>query len=290
MPTARHRPDFLVIGAMKSGTTTLYHDLLSHPDIFLPDKESNLLCTSAPADAYAEVYKKAKPGQICGEVCPDYSKLPDLADAVPSAKKIFTGTAPKIIYLVREPLTRAISHHRFVSSRLDSRFASMDSDINQCIRQHPELIDYSRYAMQVHPWIEAFGKESLCVIRFEDFVENRADTMKQIYDFLGVSSEHVPAKQDRIHNPSDSRPVLTPGWQRFIETKFYRRFLRPFLSLSLRDKIRSRVLPSPSDDWTPPTPETKQYIIDQLCDDVADLQQILELDSPPWDSNRVENQ
>ncbi len=288
MSTARNRPDFLIIGAMKSGTTTLYHDLLSHPDIFLPDKESNLLLTVDQQQSYTEVYRKARPEQSCGEVCPDYSKLPDLKEAVPKAKSLFTNTSPRIIYLVREPLSRTLSHHRFVSSRRDSRFPSMPPDINQCIHQHPELINYSRYAMQILPWIDAFGKDSVFLIRFEDFVQNRSDTLKQIFTFLGVSSDHVSVEQNRIHNASKSRPVLTPTWQYFIETKLYRRILRPLLSPSLRDKIRSWVLPLPSNHWIPPDSETIQYIIDQVRDDVTDLQHLLELDSPLWDLDKIE--
>ena len=290
MPAVRNRPEFLVIGAMKCGSTTLYHDLLSHPDIFLPDKESNLLFSSSPKDAFSEAYKKSKASQICGEVCPDYSKLPDFSDVIPITKSLFTDSPPRIIYLVRDPLSRTLSHHRFVSSRRDTRFPTMAPDINQCLSDHPELIDYSCYAMQIRPWIDALGKDSVLIIRFEDFIQNRIGTLKQISAFLGVSHDHVTTEQGLVHNRSDSRPVLTPTWQRFIGTKFYLRVLRPLLSLTLRDKIRALVLPRPSNDWTPPTLETKQHIIDLLRDDVIELQKILELDSPPWVLDKTESQ
>ncbi len=282
MPATQNRPDFIVIGAMKCGTTTLYHDLLSHPDIFLTDKESNLLLTPDPQESYSKAYAKADEKQLCGEVCPDYSKLPDLSKAIPNAKKLFSGATPRIIYLVRCPLARTLSHHRFVSSRRDTRFPTMPSDINQCLADHPELINYSRYAMQIRPWIDAFGKDGVLILRFEAFTQNRIDSLKQIFTFLGLSNDHLPPQLNQIHNRSDSRPVLTPTWQRFIATKFYRSLLRPLLTLSLRDKIRALVLPKPSSDWTSPSPETKQQIIDLLRDDVTELQQIMELDSPPW--------
>ncbi len=287
MPAAKNRPDFLVIGAMKCGTTTLYHDLLSHPDIFLPDKESNLLFNASPSDAFAEAYKKSTSAQLCGEVCPDYSKLPDLSDAIPNTKSLFTDSSPRIIYLVREPLSRTLSHHRFVSSRRDTRFPTMAPDINLCLSDHPELINYSRYAMQIRPWIDAFGEKSILILRFEDFIKSRNNTLKEIFTFLGVSTDHFSAQQNQIHNRSDSRPVLTPGWQRFIGTDFYLRFLRPLLSLTLRDKIRALVLPKPSSDYTPPTTQTRQDIIDPLREDVIELQQIMDLDSPPWDLDNI---
>lgn len=166
----------------------------------------------------------------------------------------------------------------------------MPPDINQCIRQHPELINYSRYAMQIRPWIEAFGKDSVLLIRFEDFIQNRSDTLKQVFTFLGVSSDHISAEQNRIYNASKSRPILTPAWQHFIETKLYRRILRPLLSPSLRDKIRSRVLPLPSSHCPPANADTSQYIADQVRDDITDLQHLLELDSPLWDLDKIEIQ
>ncbi len=268
---------------MKCGTTTLYHDLLSQPGIFLPDKESNLLFCPSPAEAYARAYKKMGAGQLCGEVCPDYSKLPDLDDAVPNAHALFPDSPPRIVYVVREPLSRTLSHHRFVSSRLDTRFPSMGPDINRCIRQHPELINYSRYAMQIRPWIEAFGEDHLLVIRFEDYIRDRRTSLAQILAFLGISTAPVFDKRPPLKNPSDSRPVLTPGWQRIIDSKLYRRLLRPLLGNSLRDWIRHQVLPKPAGNWVPPTPETSRYIIDQVRADTAELESLLGIDSPLWE-------
>lgn len=282
MPATKNKPDFLVIGAMKSGTTTLYHDLLSHPDIFLLDKESNLLFTPDPASAYASAYQKSAANQSCGEVCPDYSKLPDFPDTIAKAKTLFSDSPPRIIYLVREPLSRTLSHHRFVSSRRDTRFTTMPSDINDCLEDHPELIHYSCYAMQIRPWIEAFGKSTVLTIRFEDFIQRRAITLKEIFTFLDLTIDHSSPAPNTIHNRSASRPVLTPAWQSLISTRFYRRLIRPCLNLTLRDKIRRWVLPSTSQNYIPPTAATQQQIIEQLRDDSAELQQLLELDAPLW--------
>lgn len=283
MSPSKNSPDFLVIGAMKCGTTTLYHDLLSHPDIFLPDKESNLLFTSDPPSAYASAYQKSTANQSCGEICPDYSKLPDFPNTAAKAKTLFTDTAPRIIYLVREPLSRTLSHHRFVSSRRDTRYPSMPADINRCLEDHPELIHYSHYSMQLRPWIEAFGKSSVLIIRFEDFVENRQSTLNKITNFLNLPKLPAPLNPKRIYNRTADRPVLTPTWQRLISTHFYRRLIRPCLNLTLRDKIRRWVLPSTTQTYIPPTAATQRKIIEQVRDDIAELQQLLELDSPLWD-------
>ncbi|MFK5921787.1 MAG: sulfotransferase [Verrucomicrobiota bacterium] len=282
MPASRNSPDFLIIGAMKCGTTTLYHDLLCHPNIFLPDKESNLLLTASPAEAYQQAYQKSTPDQICGEVCPDYSKLPDQAEAVSHAKKLFPDHPPRLIYLIREPLARTLSHHRFVSTRRDTRFPTMPPDINLCLNQHPQLLNYSRYAMQLKPWIEAFGKDALLVIRFEDYIKNRQTTLKQITRYLDLPNLPALSHPDQIHNAAQSRPVLTTGWQRFITHAFYRRVVRPILNPALREKLRQLVLPKATEQCIPPTIQTQQNIVDQLRSDTAELQTLLELDAPLW--------
>ncbi len=76
------KPDFLVVGAMKGGTTTLYFDLGAHPDLHLPEpKEPEVLVRHAdPAairEAYAAHFRNARPGQLCGEASTVYTKRPD---------------------------------------------------------------------------------------------------------------------------------------------------------------------------------------------------------------------
>ena len=75
-------PGFLIIGAMKAGTTTLYHDLLTNPQVFFPlDKEPGNLAShdvlgEDGRGRYASIFKTARPDQICGEASTTYTKLP----------------------------------------------------------------------------------------------------------------------------------------------------------------------------------------------------------------------
>lgn len=77
------RPDFLIIGAMKAGTTTLYRDLVDHPNIFLPEqKEPNTLVMYGSdmrriIDDYASLFARSPQDAICGEASTAYTKRPD---------------------------------------------------------------------------------------------------------------------------------------------------------------------------------------------------------------------
>jgi len=273
-------PDFLVIGAMKAGTTTLYHDLLSRPDLVsMPDKESNALLSPGPLAAMATmVGMRKKEGTLLGEVCPDYTKPGTGERAAEVARKLFAGSgAPKLIYVVRHPIDRLLSHHYFVSSQHgDANPGGMTGDLEASLRDFPELVDTSRYATRLRPWFDAFGVEAVKVIRFEDYIADREGTLKSIFDFLGLETANVSSLDpNRIHNPSDARPVATPFWRRIMGNAIYRRFVRPWLSLAMRDRIRARLLPKPPPRPAPPSPETRQWLIAELTPEVEALSKLI---------------
>jgi Sulfotransferase domain len=142
-------PDFLVIGAMKSGTTTFYHDLAGHPHVYLADKELGALTRDISAPQYAAHFKHARINQLCGDVSTGYSMLPDVTGVVERAARQLSPRA-KILYLVREPVQRAISHHyHYISLRPDDR---MEPDIDACVRKYSSLTDYGRYGEQLEHW------------------------------------------------------------------------------------------------------------------------------------------
>ncbi len=83
--------DFLVIGAQKCGSTTLYHDLLSHPDVGCSRRRNAGLFThdvlTAEDEAYLAAFERPGADKVVGEVATDYSMLPEL-DAVTRAREV----------------------------------------------------------------------------------------------------------------------------------------------------------------------------------------------------------
>ena len=92
-------PDFLIVGAQKAGTTSLYFDLLKNPAVFMPsDKElGNLLdddvCTPPGRAAYAKRFRRARPDQLCGEATTSYTKLPDHPGVSDRARRVLRHAA-----------------------------------------------------------------------------------------------------------------------------------------------------------------------------------------------------
>lgn len=277
LPPTTRLADFLVIGAMKAGTTTLYHDLRSQLGIVLPDKESNALLSGDPAAVYAKFFSKAADDRLCGEVCPDYSKPGHAESAANRAKLVYADREPpKLIYLVRDPIARLLSHHYFVSSQHgDANPAAMTRDLEKSLRDFPELIDTSRYATRLQPWLDAFGREPIHVVRFEDYIADRAAVLAELADFLGLANFSAQKiHQQRVHNSSTSRPVATPFWRRIMHHPLYRKYLRPLLSLEMRDRLRHALLPVPPPPPTPASAATIAQLIETLRAEVAAISQI----------------
>lgn len=106
-------PDFLIIGAMKCGTSTLQAQLARQPGVFMTTpKEPNFFSDDAiyakGPDWYAGLFADAAPGDLTGEASTHYTKLPTHPEALPRLTAALD--APKLIYMIRDPVTRTVSH------------------------------------------------------------------------------------------------------------------------------------------------------------------------------------
>lgn len=281
--------DFLVIGAMKCATTTLYEDLSLNPRIFLAVKELGLLksprvLSDAGKASYASHFAAAKAGQIRGDISTEYSKSPEYPDAAGNALKVL-GANAKIIYMVREPVARLLSHHQHM---MNARGADqMGDDINTEIERRPELINYSRYAMQLTPWLQAFGKGNIHVIVFEEYIRARESVTNAVSDFLGVP--RVQLQLDAAGaNRSESRRVANKVWAAIITSRFYRSGLRGMLPISVRQIFAKTFLKPAAQRRIPASSKTLAKIIDQLAPDAEQLQKLLGT-APFWDWDSIRN-
>lgn len=271
-------PDFLVIGAQKCGTTTLYEDLRAHPNINILEKESSWLLEDPGSSATrgSKPFDRP-PGHLTGEVSTKYSMLP-LIDAVGAAKNRLRTV--KVIYIVRDPVARVVSHHHHHLAA-----GLVDPDINVAVRECAELVDNSRYATQIRPWMDAFGAESVRVVKFEDYVSDRAEGSRSLHSFLGVEAIHLPGL-DVAHNISTEKRVATGAWARLRSTPAYRQGLRKVLPESMRRKITHRVLPAPIERPEAPTPDTLEWLVTELAAEVTGLASLLE-ELPWWDLEAI---
>ena len=280
-------PDFLIIGAMKAGTTTLYHDLLTNPCVFFPaDKEPGNLAvddvlTEAGRRRYASMFKAARSDQICGEASTAYTKLPDIRGVPERARRVL-GTQLKVIYVIREPVSRIISQHDH-----EHVYENMGADINQAVRESDPLINYSLYAMQIEPWLERLGPDRVRIIHFESYVEDRRRTVSSICEYLGIAPRPELVKPDDVFNPGDAAPAAAGLVWRMTKSRWYRKGVRPLLPMGLKSRLRAALLPKGPPRPDPPTLRTVDYIIERIQDDSERLRQLMGRSAPLWDFDAV---
>lgn len=182
-------PDFLIIGAMKAGTTTLYSDLRSHRSIFMPaiKEPANLvddtIHTARGVSRYLRLFSTARPDQRCGEASTHYTSLP-VHTGAPEAAMAVAGPDVRLIYLIRDPVERALSHHRHLYSR-----GSCSPDLGVALSSHPAIAEYSRYDIQLEQWLRHYPAAQVAVVRFEMYVAERTQVVSSVLRFLNATSD-----------------------------------------------------------------------------------------------------
>lgn len=209
MTTKVRLPDFLIVGAMKSGTTTLWRALQNHPDVFLPTlKEPHffsvpeyLTCLSpharkkvfslAPQDKqqYAELFKDASSEQIVGEASASYFFLAYVT--IPKILELLGQ--PKIVIILRNPYERTWSEFGMMSRGSISRnitkdFLSLGYWGEDSKRGNlPYCIEQSLYSYRLRAFLDAFT--SVHVLTLDELRSDARVALRSLYQFLGVDPE-----------------------------------------------------------------------------------------------------
>ena len=184
-------PNFLVIGAMKGGTTSLYHYLRAHPQIYMPPFKAPEFFAGEPhgrrgIDWYRRQFAAAGPGVVAiGEASNVYTKYPRYP-GVP--QRIAQHIAHvRLVYVVRDPIERIRSHYQTRVAEGTERAA-----FEVAVFDNPIYLDYSRYSVQIDQYMSCFPREQLLVFTSESLRSERTATVRRVYEFLGVDAGFVP--------------------------------------------------------------------------------------------------
>ena len=229
-------PDFLVIGAMKCGTTTLAAQLAAQPGIFMttpkePEFFSDDVNFHKGRHWYESLFAAAAPDALKGEASTGYTKLPTYPEALERIATLLPSV--RLIYLIRNPLDRLVSHYIH-----EWTMGVISCDLATALSRHPELIEYGRYARQIQPYLEAFGPERILLLTMEGMRSRPQDTLTHATTFLG--HPHAPRwreDRDRV-NASDERYRRFPLHRVLIDSFPARTLRRALVPKSLRERIR----------------------------------------------------
>lgn len=233
-------PDFLIIGAAKCGTTSLFEQLGQHPQIFLPAVKEPTFFSEHGVGAwdkglewYASLFADAQDGQLTGEASTSYSKAPWYGDAPEKIHQVLPDV--KLIYMVRDPLAQIVSHYQHMDyGELDDR------TLEQRLLNDDFLLKVASYAFQLEQFLPFFDKRQIHVICLEHYIADNARVMSQLFSFLDID---LHPTRPRRENARRERQILRWSWLKYIPaikrmTPYERQHqLRPWL-LAPQEKIR----------------------------------------------------
>jgi hypothetical protein len=268
-------PDFLFIGAMKSATTTMHYQLGQQPGIFMVSNPKELYFYSHDknysqgADWYKGKFSEAKADEICGEAATTYSQLPTYPDVVDRMYSLIPNT--KLIYIMRHPIDRLVSQYLH-----ECTLNNISIDINQAIYKHPELIDYSRYAMQLEPFFDKFGSGKILPVFFERVTAYPQEEIERICRFVGYSGQPQWDFDAKPRNVTKERPINTP-WLRFLRRS---KVLKPIRENLVPRGVKTKVKGLLASNLERPeiSPQNLDYLKGIFDQDLAQLGQWLGTD------------
>jgi len=182
----------LIIGAMKSGTTSLYYYLAAHPEVAAGrDKEPNFFTRprSWPQGpkAYYALWPEFDPGvhRYALEASTDYTKFPRRKRAPQRMKALGRshGARFKFLYILRNPIDRIESHlAHSIARRANGPGRAIDPDNIE------GALAASRYALQLRRYLRHFPREDLMLLDFDELRENPRALVGRAFDFLGLET------------------------------------------------------------------------------------------------------
>lgn len=232
-------PDFIIIGAMKCATSTLHEQLARQPGIFMSTpKEPNFFSNddvyARGWDWYRGLFAQGAAARLRGESSTHYTKLPTYPNTVDRIRRHLPGA--KFIYLMRHPIDRLIS--QYVHEWTEH---VVKCSIDDALDRRPELIAYSRYAMQLAPYFDAFGRERVLPVFFERLKERPQAELERICRFLGYDGAPVwdfDLKEQNISSERLRLGKLHLFLLNFPPLAFLR---RNFVPQFIRDRVKQRL-------------------------------------------------
>lgn len=179
-------PDFLCLGAQKSGTTWLHVNLQGNTAIFLPRKKESQHFSQdfyRNLELYSTNYVAGR-GQVRGEICPSYAVLSDeriafIARHMPDLK---------LIYIMRDPVERAFSALR-MDTHVVKKYADRvvdESTMLEILDQDKHYVEFSKYTKHIEAWERYYPKDRFLFCFMEDIKQRPDWLLEQVSIHLGV--------------------------------------------------------------------------------------------------------
>ena len=279
-------PDSLIIGAPKCGTTSLYHYLGGHPQIYASSQKEPHFYSYAgeerphwgmkSVDSYIALFEGARSGQHRLEASTWYLYSDTAAEKI---REYAPDT--KCIALLRQPVDRAYSSWSFrvqqgwEAPSFEDAIAEEKSRIEKGDRWDVHYLNAGLYFEQVHRFYEQLGQDQVRIFLFDDFTEDAEAIVRDALSFLGLNP--IPTiNADTVHNPT-----------RFPRSQALNRLrtagnLRQVAHLILPEFVRATFRRWNQKQRPPIDPAFRKALTERVWPDVEKLERLLGIDLSRW--------
>lgn len=259
-------PNLIVIGAMKCGTTSLHYYLSQHPDIFMSkikelwffNEQHNW---SKGIDWYQSHFRSN--AIIRGEASPGYTMYPS-RQGIPKKMHAIIPDA-KLIYIIRDPIARFASEymHRFTGGLEDRSL----EEVLACNLTYTKYLNKCRYYNQIEQFLPYYSTDKIHVLTTESLKNQRAESLANIFRFLGIDDQFVSSQFQKIKNNTSTKRRLKPigrkiyhqlaekhlnsyypGPQRYLVKKLCFPFTQAVKPVKINDFWRAKITKDLSED------------------------------------------
>ena len=290
-------PTFVVIGAARCGTTSLYAYLREHPQVFMsPEKETDyfslgdLPIDEVPANAspyrartreeYERLFRDAGDAAAVGEASPTY-----LFQQRSAARMQAVIPDAKLICVLRDPVERAYSHYALARKMgfepLGDFEDAVAAESERWLRDRSMRFTYVRASLYhdgLREFWTRFPREQILVLPFEDLAADPGATMRRVYAFLGVDDRFEPDVRVRHNRSMMPRGSLVR--EAFSRPRRLRRLLQRNLPPRLVTKLGDLIMRPPPGL----APSVRARLLPRFVADVRRLETLLDRDLSAWRS------
>lgn len=231
-------PHFIIIGAMKCGTSTLAAQLGGQEGIFITDpKEPNYFSDDAVfargQSWYATLFSSASSDDLRGEASTHYTKRPDYPQTI--TRMCASLDAPRFVYMIRNPMERLVSHYIHAWSE-----GELSDKLEASLSSHSQLVKYGLYGWQISPFIETFGRDAVLLTSLERLKMERGAELERIAAHIGHAGSVRWREDLEMQNVSANRVRKLPLHKLLIDSPVATLLRRTFVPKALRSRIRAR--------------------------------------------------
>lgn len=225
-------PDFIGVGAQKSGTSWIFACLEEHPEICMPVKEIHFFSKKKLYEKGLKWYKKQF------KYCNSKHKIGEFSTTYlhsnEALNKIYLHYPNiKIIVSIRDPISRALSHFQ---NDIMAGSISKEAQFFDLIVKKPEYWKRGLYHKKISWLFKKFGKDKVCVLFIEDAKENPQAFIRSIYKFLNVDKTFISSSLNKKINVSNVPRFVRLGLFMDFISKIIRKLGMTFFIRYLRAK------------------------------------------------------